>query len=116
MRVSKERVERLEGVIEEFVPAWSLAPIVWALQRLRGVDLIVAVTFVTEVGDASRFESPRQLMDISVWFPASAQPGDSPARRHHKGRQRSGSPHVGRERLDLSTSAQGREATVETVF
>ncbi|RVD07699.1 IS110 family transposase, partial [Mesorhizobium sp. M7A.F.Ca.ET.027.02.1.1] len=40
-------------------------------------NLIVAVTFVTEVGDASRFESPRQLWDISVWFPASAQPGET---------------------------------------
>lgn len=32
VRVSKERVDRLEGVIEEFVPAWSLAPIVRALR------------------------------------------------------------------------------------
>lgn len=62
VRVSKERVERLEKVIEEFVPNWSLAPVVRALQTLRGVDLIVAVTFATEVGDVSRFESPRQLM------------------------------------------------------
>lgn len=58
----EERVERLEKVIEEFVPTWSLAPVVRALQTLRGVDLIVAVTFATEVGDVSRFESPRQLM------------------------------------------------------
>jgi transposase len=62
VRISKERVERLERVIEEFVPTWSLAPIVRALQTLRGVDLIVAVTFATEVGDVQRFESPRQLM------------------------------------------------------
>jgi len=26
---------------------------------LRGVDLIVAVTFVSEIGNLSRFESPR---------------------------------------------------------
>ena len=32
VRVSKERVDRREGVIEQFVPAWSLAPIVRALQ------------------------------------------------------------------------------------
>src|SRR5690606_3196301 len=59
---SKERVERLERVIEEFVLAWSLTPVVRALQTLRGVDLIVAVTFVTEIGDVRRFESPRQPM------------------------------------------------------
>ncbi len=42
VRVSKERVERLEKVIEEFVPNWSLGPVVRVLQTLRGVDLIVA--------------------------------------------------------------------------
>lgn len=36
------------AAIEEFLPAWSLAPIVQALQALRGVYLIVAVTFATE--------------------------------------------------------------------
>ena len=29
---------------------------------LRGVDLIAAMTIVAELGDISRFESPRQLM------------------------------------------------------
>lgn len=62
VRIAKECVERLEKNIEEFLPAWSRAPVVRALQALRGVDLIVAVTFVTEVGDGRRFESPRQLM------------------------------------------------------
>lgn len=62
VRLSKERVQLLEKVIEEFLPTWSLAPVVRALQTLRGVDLIVAVTFATEVGDVTRFESPRQLM------------------------------------------------------
>jgi transposase len=32
---SKERVERLEQTIEEFVPSWSSAPVVRALQSLR---------------------------------------------------------------------------------
>ena len=40
VRISKERVEWLEHVIEEFVPGWSLAPVVRALQTLRGVELI----------------------------------------------------------------------------
>ncbi|WP_280806614.1 IS110 family transposase [Mesorhizobium sp. LNJC405B00] len=77
VRVSKERVQRLERAIEEFVPAWSLAPIVWALQTLRGVDLIVAVTFVTEVGDASRFESPRQLMGYLGLVPGERSTGET---------------------------------------
>src|ERR1700712_4656187 len=62
VRIAKERVARIETAIAEFVPSWSLGPVVQALQTLRGVDLIVAVTFVTEVGDVTQFESPRQLM------------------------------------------------------
>ncbi|WP_036260261.1 IS110 family transposase [Mesorhizobium sp. WSM3224] len=77
VRVSKERVERLERVIKEFVPAWSLAPIVRALQTLRGVDLIVAVTFATEVGDVQRFESPRQLMGYLGLVPGERSTGET---------------------------------------
>ncbi len=77
VRVSKDRVERLEKVIEEFVPNWSLAPIVRALQTLRGVDLIVAVTFSTEVGDVTRFESPRQLMGYLGLVPGERSTGET---------------------------------------
>ena len=76
VRVSKERVERLEKVIEEVLPDWSLAPVVRALQTLRGVDFVVAVTFATEVGDVTRFESgmppapyPRCFSQCSVIAP-----------------------------------------------
>ncbi|WP_287367625.1 IS110 family transposase [Mesorhizobium sp.] len=77
VRISKERVERLERVIEEFIPNWSLAPIVRALQTLRGVDLIVAVTFATEVGDVSRFDSPRQLMGYLGLVPGERSTGET---------------------------------------
>jgi Transposase IS116/IS110/IS902 family len=58
----RERIERLEQAMRDSVPEWSLAPIVEALQALRGIDLISAVVFMSEIGDLSRFESPRQLM------------------------------------------------------
>ena len=77
VRVSKERVERLEKVIEEFIPNWSLGPVVRALQTLRGVDLIVAVTFATEVGDVTRFESPRQLMGYLGLVPGERSTGET---------------------------------------
>ncbi|MER9965020.1 IS110 family transposase [Mesorhizobium sp. M0045] len=77
VRISKERVERLELVIEEFVPAWSLAPIIRALQTLRGADLIVAVTFATEIGDMRRFESPRQLMGYLGLVPGERSTGET---------------------------------------
>jgi transposase len=77
VRTSKERVLRLEASIKEFVPQWSLEPVVRALQALRGVDLIVAVTFATEIGDISRFESPRQLMAYLGLVPSERSTGDS---------------------------------------
>ena len=77
VRITKERVTRLESAIAEFVPSWSLGPVVTALQTLRGVDLIVAVTFVAEVGDVSRFESPRQLMGYLGLVPSERSTGDT---------------------------------------
>lgn len=75
VRISRERALRLEAAIEEFVPQWSLAPVVQALQALRGVDLIVAVTFTVEIGDLSRFESPRQLMAYLGLVPSERSTG-----------------------------------------
>jgi transposase len=63
VRLAKERVERLERLIAELVPTWSLAPVVTALQAPRGANLVVAVTSVAEIGDLRRFESPRRLVD-----------------------------------------------------
>lgn len=77
VRIAKERVARIETVIAEFVPSWSLGPIVQALQTLRGVDLIVAVTFATEVGDVGRFENPRQLMGYLGLVPSERSTGDT---------------------------------------
>lgn len=56
-----ERVARLTRQIETQVAEWSLAPLVIALQAMRGVALIVAVTLVAELGDLRRFASPAQL-------------------------------------------------------
>lgn len=54
--------ERLKRAILELVPQWSLAPVVQAIQALRGVSLIVAAVIVAEVGCFGRFDSPRPLM------------------------------------------------------
>ena len=44
MRQESERVERLQQAIREAVPEWSLAELVTAVQAMRGIDLIAAVT------------------------------------------------------------------------
>src|SRR3712207_35491 len=49
------RKRQLEQQLAELVPAWSLAPVVTALQALKGIQLVIAATLVAEVGDFSRF-------------------------------------------------------------
>jgi len=67
---AEARRDRLTGQIEERLPRWSMAATVAALQALRGVALIAAVTLVAEAGDLSRFDNPRQLMAYLGLVPA----------------------------------------------
>ena len=64
---AKARLVRLERQITELLPAWSMAPVVEAVQAMRGVALIVAVTVVAEVGDFSRFALPASSWPTSDW-------------------------------------------------
>src|SRR4051794_41222832 len=52
-----------------------MAPVVEAYQALRGVALLTAVTFVAEIGDVRRFESPRQLMAYLGLVPCESSTG-----------------------------------------
>jgi transposase len=72
---AEARVERLASQIEDLLPAWSMRPVVEAVQVMRGVGLIVAVTVVAEVGDFSRFEKPRQLMAYLGLVPSEHSSG-----------------------------------------
>jgi transposase len=70
------RLERLTQHVAEVVKTWSMAPVVEAYQALRGVALLTAVTFVTEIGDVRRFESPRQLMAYLGLVPCESSTGE----------------------------------------
>jgi transposase len=72
---AEARVERLVAQIEHLLPNWSMRPVVEAVQAMRGVGLIVAVTVVAEVGDFSRFENPRQLMAYLGLVPSEHSSG-----------------------------------------
>ncbi|WP_159587541.1 IS110 family transposase [Chelativorans xinjiangense] len=54
---------------------WPLAPIVTALQALRGIKFIAAVTLVAAIGDLHRFDSPKQLMAWLGLVPAEHSSG-----------------------------------------
>jgi transposase len=62
-----ERIQRLEKSIAEAIQKAPLEmrAVIEALQALRGVAQLTAVTVVAELGSLSRFPSPRQLMGYS---------------------------------------------------
>jgi transposase len=71
-----ERLQRLEHELHEQVKAWRLFPVVDALHALRGVQCTVAVTLVAEMGDLTRFESPRELMKFMGLIPSEHSSGE----------------------------------------
>ena len=71
-----ERLQRLEQELHDHVPAWRVHPVVEALQALRGVPCTVAVTMVAELGDLTRFDSPRELMKCLGLVPAEYSSGE----------------------------------------
>jgi transposase len=70
------RLERLTRQVAEAAAAWSMAPLVEACQALRGVAFMTAVTFVAEIGDVRRFDSPRQLMAYLGLVPSESSTGE----------------------------------------
>ncbi len=70
-----DRLARLEAELLERAPAWRLYPVVQALQALRGVQWLVAITIVAELGDLTRFDSPRQLAAFVGLIPSDTPVG-----------------------------------------
>lgn len=87
------RIARHEQALRDALSTWTLAPVVAALQALRGVQLIAAITLVAEIQDFWRFASPRRLMGYLGLVPredssgarrrlgAITKAGNAPARR-----------------------------------
>ncbi len=75
-----ERVVQLTGDIAEMVETWSLKPLVKALQALRGVQLVSAVTIAAELGEMSRFTRAPQLMAYLGLVPSEHSSGGTTRR------------------------------------
>lgn len=113
------RIARLEQALRDLLATWPLAPVVAALQALRGVQLIAAMTLVAEIQDFWRFASPRHLMAYLGLVPgenssgprrrlgAITKAGNSPARRilveiaQHYGHPARVSPIIARRQAQL---------------
>jgi transposase len=74
---AEKRITRLVEQIEMLLEHWSMAPVVKAIQAMRGVAFINAVTIVAEIGDFVRFDNPRQLMAYVGLVPTEHSTGDS---------------------------------------
>lgn len=72
---AKDRRDRLTAQIEKRLADWTLAPVVEALQALRGMALVAAATIVAELGDISRFSKAEQLMSYLGLVPSEASSG-----------------------------------------
>jgi transposase len=70
-----ERLGRRALKLHEPVQTWRFHPVVEALQALRGVQFTVAVTTVAELGDLTRFNNPRQLMNYLGSHPPNTRVG-----------------------------------------
>jgi transposase len=87
------RVTGLEREMAQALPAYQLAPLVEALMALRGCRLITALTVVAELGDISRFDSPRQLMAFLGLVPSASSSGPN---KRRGGITKTGNGHVRR--------------------
>jgi transposase len=77
VEVAQIRRDRLTAQIETMLPDWTLAPVVTALQTMRGMALVNAATLIAELGDLSRFTNPRQLMAYLGLVPSEHSSGAS---------------------------------------
>src|SRR3989475_2340879 len=92
-----ERLQRLEAELQTQVQTWRWAPVVEAVQGLRGVQFTVAVTLIAELGDLSRFDNPRQLMSYLGLIPSEHTSGE---RRRQGGITKTGNSHARRALIE----------------
>lgn len=85
------RQTNLEAEIALLAPQSAHAPLIAALQGLRGIDLVTAVTLVAELGDIRRFSSSRELMAYAGLVPSEASSGE---RRHQGSITKTGNAHI----------------------
>jgi transposase len=82
VREAAERVKRLEVALAQCAAASPQAELLAALQALRGIGFLTAVTIVAEAGDLRRFPTARHFMAYVGLVPSEHSSGDSRRRGH----------------------------------
>jgi transposase len=75
VKAATQRVDDLTDQLMQALPGWSLAPVVDSLVALRGIDTLAATVLLAELGDISRFDSPKQLMAYLGLVPSEHSTG-----------------------------------------
>jgi transposase len=117
-----DRIAQLERAIDGAVKTAPerMRTVIAALQALRGIAQLSAVTIVTEVGELSRFTKPRQLMGYSGAVASEDSTGE---RTRRGGITKTGNAHLRRvvieaawayrHRPGIGATLRKRQATVE---
>jgi len=72
----QERVEAITRELVQLVPQWRWSSVVEALQSMRGIQVVTAVSLVAEMGDMRRFSHPRKLMSAVGLVPSEFSSGN----------------------------------------
>jgi transposase len=100
-KAASARVAQLSDHLMQALPEWSLAPVVDSLIALRGIDKLAAIVLLAELGDISRFNSPRELMAFLGLVPSEHTSG---ARRRQGGITLTGNGHARRMLVESAWS------------
>lgn len=101
VRESGKRVADISAQMERVLPQWSLAPVVNSLIALRGIDKLSAMVLMSELGDISRFASPKPLMAYLGLVPSEHSSG---RRRRQGAITKTGNSHARRMLVESAWS------------
>jgi transposase len=76
VEVAGLRCQQLTARLRELTATWRSAPLVGALQAMRGVEFVTAVTLAAEVGDFRRFAKAGDFMGYVGLIPSEQTSGD----------------------------------------
>lgn len=103
----EQRIKRLEEEIHIEATESPKAPLIQAIQTLRGVAEITATSLVAEIGTFSRFPHPKALMSYIGVVPSEASSGET---RRQGNITKTGNDHIRRLIIEASWSYRYKPA------
>ncbi len=101
VEAGQTRTAGLQAQMHEVLATWTLRPTVEALMSLRVVSTITAMTVLAELGDLTRFDSPRQMVGFLGLAPSEHSSG---SRRRQGKITKMGNGHVRRVLIEAAWS------------